>query len=748
MEVVKRDGTCEPVRFDTISDRLRTLSLMNPPLQIDIPKLAITIIEQLHDKISTSKIDELSAEECAAKCTEHPDFGVLAGRIVISNNHKNTSSCFFSISEQLYTSGRVHDDYFRIVGDNFPHFQEMLQFDRDYLIDYFGFKTLERAYLLKCDDVIVERPQHMWMRVAVAIHGANLDKVKETYDLMSQKYFTHATPTLFNAGTPLPQLSSCFLVGMQEDSIDGIYDTLKDCALISKLAGGIGLHIHNVRGTGTHIQGTNGKSNGIVPMLRVFNETARYVDQGGGKRNGSFAIYLSPDHSDIEAWIDLKRNTGDESAKARDLFYGLWVPDLFMSRVEQDADWSLFCPHDCPGLSLVYGDTYKELYETYEREGKASKTVKARELWFKILDAQMETGTPSILYKDACNHKSNQKNIGVIQSSNLCTEIIQYSDKEETAVCNLASISLTAFVKNKTFNFEELHRVTQVVVENLNRIIDLNHYPTEKARRSNMRHRPIGTGVQGLADAFFLMDIPFHSPAALELNQQIFETMYHAAMTKSVELARRDGPYSTFAGSPLSEGKFQFDLWGVTPKMYDWTELRTLVQTVGVRNSLLLAPMPTASTSQILGNTECFEPITSNIYTRRTLAGDFVMVNQYLVNDLLAEKKWSIAIKDSIVANHGSVQHLDISDHLKQKYKVVWEMPMKHLIDLAVSRGAFICQSQSLNLWIKDPTYTILTSMYFYGWRQGLKTGVYYLRRKPKHHTTQFTIAPCETCSA
>ena len=748
MEVIKRDGSSEPVRFDTISDRLRTLSLMNPPLQIDIPKLAITIIEQLHDKISTSKIDELSAEECAAKCTEHPDFGVLAGRIVISNNHKNTSASFFSISEQLYTSGRVHEDYFRIVGEHSPNFQEMLQFDRDYLIDYFGFKTLERAYLLKCDDVIVERPQHMWMRVAVAIHGANLEKVKETYDLMSQKYFTHATPTLFNAGTPLPQLSSCFLVGMQEDSIDGIYDTLKDCALISKLAGGIGLHIHNVRGTGTHIQGTNGKSNGIVPMLRVFNETARYVDQGGGKRNGSFAIYLSPDHSDIEAWIDLKRNTGDESAKARDLFYGLWVPDLFMSRVEQDADWSLFCPHDCPGLSLVYGDTYKELYETYEREGKASKTVKARELWFKILDAQMETGTPSILYKDACNHKSNQKNIGVIQSSNLCTEIIQYSDKDETAVCNLASISLTAFVKNKTFNFEELHRVTQVVVENLNRIIDLNHYPTEKARRSNMRHRPIGTGVQGLADAFFLMDIPFHSPAALELNQQIFETMYHAAMTKSVELARREGPYSTFAGSPLSEGKFQFDLWGVTPKMYDWTELSTLVQTVGVRNSLLLAPMPTASTSQILGNTECFEPITSNIYTRRTLAGDFVMVNQYLVNDLLADKKWSIAIKDSIVANHGSVQHLDISDHLKQKYKVVWEMPMKHLIDLAVSRGAFICQSQSLNLWIKDPTYTILTSMYFYGWRQGLKTGVYYLRRKPKHHTTQFTIAPCETCSA
>jgi len=749
MEVVKRNGQREPVRFDTISERLRSLSAIVPPLSLDIPKLAIHIIEQLYDGISTSKLDELSAQECAARCTEHPDFGILAGRIVISNNHKNTCDSIVLVGHQLYTSGRIHKDYYDILCEHGDTIQSMLVFDRDYLIDYFGFKTLERAYLLKENDVIVERPQYMWMRVAVAIHGNNFAKVKETYDLMSQKYFTHATPTLFNAGTNVPQMSSCFLVGMQEDSIDGIYDTLKDCALISKLAGGIGLHIHNIRGTGTHIQGTNGKSNGIVPMLRVFNETARYVDQGGGKRNGSFAIYLSPDHSDVEAWIDLKRNTGDENAKARDLFYALWVPDLFMKRVEADATWSLFCPHECPGLATVYGDDYVKLYESYETAGKATKTVSARELWFKILDAQMETGTPSILYKDACNHKSNQKNVGVIQSSNLCTEIIQYSDKNETAVCNLASISLTAFVKDKVFDFEELHRVTQVVVENLNRIVDLNHYPTERARRSNLRHRPLGTGVQGLADAFFLMDISFHSPEAVALNKLIFETMYHAALTKSVELSVRDGPYSTFPGSPLSQGILQFDMWGITPSdRYDWSELRTRIQTCGVRNSLLLAPMPTASTSQILGNNECFEPITSNMYSRRTLAGDFVVVNQYLIHDLIKCGQWSIDIKDSIIAHHGSVQHLNISPHLKQKYKVVWEMPMKHLIDMAADRGAFLCQSQSLNLWIKDPTYTILTSMYFYGWKKGLKTGVYYLRRKPKHHTTQFTIAPCETCSA
>lgn len=748
MEVTKRNGSCECVRFDTISERLSFLASKEPPLRIDVPKLAISIIEQLHDKISTSKIDELSAEECAAKCTEHPDFGILAGRIVVSNNHKNTEESILSVCEKLHKAGRISNEYYNTVFYHYESLQEMLNFDRDYEIDYFGFKTLERAYLLKHDNVIVERPQHMWMRVAASIHGFNLAKVKETYDLMSNKYFTHATPTLFNAGTPLSQMSSCFLVGMQEDSIDGIYDTLKDCALISKLAGGIGLHIHTVRATGTHIQGTNGKSNGIVPMLRVFNETARYVDQGGGKRNGSFAIYLSPDHADIEAWIDLKRNTGDENAKARDLFYALWVPDLFMQRVEQDAPWSLFCPHECPGLSTVYGTEYTTLYEFYEKSKKATKVISARELWFKVLDSQMETGTPSILYKDACNRKSNQQNVGVIQSSNLCTEIIQYSDKSETAVCNLASISLPEFVVDKVFHYEQLHQVTQVVIENLNRIVDLNHYPTEKAKRSNLRHRPLGAGVQGLADTFFLMDIPFHSPEAIEINKRIFETMYHAALTKSVELAKREGPYDTFIGSPLSHGKLQFDLWGITPTMYDWDSLRTEIMQYGVRNSLLLAPMPTASTSQILGNNECFEPITSNIYSRRTLAGDFVVVNQHLVRDLMQRGEWSISVKDSIVANHGSVQHLDIPLHLKQKYKVVWEMPMKHLIDMAADRGAFICQSQSLNLWIKDPTYTILTSMYFYGWKKGLKTGVYYLRRKPKHHTTQFTIAPCETCSA
>jgi len=748
MEVTKRGGACEPVRFDKIVDRLANLTSIDPPIHIDLPKIVISIMNQFHDKISTSQIDELSAQECAAKCTEHPDFGTLAGRIVVSNNHKNTSPSLLDVVTRLYQAKRVNQTYYGVVFAYAEEIQSMLDFSRDYLIDYFGFKTLERAYLLKCDDEIVERPQHMWMRVAICIHGMNMDKVKETYDLMSQKYFTHATPTLFNAGTMVEQLSSCFLVGMQEDSIDGIYDTLKDCALISKLAGGIGLHIHNIRGTGTSIQGTHGKSNGIVPMLRVFNETARYVDQGGGKRNGSFAIYLSPDHADIESWVDLKRNVGDENSKARDLFYGLWVSDLFMKRVEANEPWSLFCPNKCPGLNTVYGEEYVRLYEKYERDGFASKVIQARDLWFKILDSQMETGTPSLLYKDACNQKSNQQNIGVIQSSNLCTEIIQYSDANETAVCNLASLSLPAFIQHKVLDYEKLHQVTKIVIENLNKIIDINHYPTEKARRSNFRHRPLGLGVQGLADAFFLMDVPFHSDAARDINKCIFETMYHASIEKSMEMAKELCPYETYPGSPLSKGQFQFDLWGVTPSRYNWGELREKVAMYGVRNSLLLAPMPTASTSQILGNNECFEPITSNIYSRRTLAGDFVLINSYLVKELLALGQWNVGVKDSIIANHGSVQHLAISDHVKQKYKIVWEMPMKHLIDMAVDRGAFICQSQSLNLWIKDPTYTILTSMYFYGWKKGLKTGVYYLRRKPKHQTTQFTIAPCETCTA
>ena len=747
MEVIKRDGSKQPILFDKISERIRKLAHMEPRLSIDIPRLVIQIINQLHDQISTSKIDELTAQECASQCANHPDFGVLAGRIVISNLHKNTSSSFYEVVTSLDKAGRISDQYAASVYEFASSFQAMIDYSRDYLFDYFGYKTLERAYLLKVNDRIVERPQHMWMRVAISLHGTQLDKVQQAYDLMSQLYYTHATPTLFNAGTKHQQLSSCFLVAMQEDSIEGIFDTLKDCALISKWAGGIGIHIHNIRASNTPIHGTNGKSNGIVPMLRVFNETARYVDQGGGKRNGSIAVYLSPEHPDIEAWLDLKRNTGDENSKARDLFYGLWVPDLFMERVEKQESWSLFCPHKCPGLNEVYGDAYRTLYERYEAEGKATKVVQARDLWFQILNSQMETGTPYLLYKDACNEKSNQKNIGVIQSSNLCTEIIQYSSPEETAVCNLASLSLPAFVKDGVFQYEELHRVTKIVTRNLDRIIDINDYPTEKAKRSNMRHRPIGLGVQGLADVFFLLKYPFISEEASEVNKNIFETIYHASMETSMELAKEQGPYSTFRGSPLSEGKFQFDLWGVDAHRYDWETLRTQVMEHGVRNSLLVAPMPTASTSQILGNTECIEPITSHLYTRRTLAGEFIVLNDYLVRELIDMGKWNESVKQNIIANQGSVQQLDIPDEMKQRSKIVWEMPMKKIIDMAVDRGAFICQSQSLNLWIKDPTYTILTSMHFYGWKKGLKTGIYYLRRKAKHAPTPFTV-PCESCSA
>ncbi len=747
MEVIKRDGTKQPILFDKITERIRKLAHMEPRLSIDIPRLVIHIINQLHDQISTSKIDELTAQECASQCANHPDFGVLAGRIVISNLHKNTSSSFYDVVCALDDAGRLNDQYASSFYEFSSSYSAMIDYSRDYLFDYFGYKTLERAYLLKVDDKIVERPQHMWMRVAISLHGTNLAKVQEAYDLMSQLYYTHATPTLFNAGTKHQQLSSCFLVAMQEDSIEGIFDTLKDCALISKWAGGIGIHIHNIRASNTPIHGTNGKSNGLVPMLRVFNETARYVDQGGGKRNGSIAVYLSPEHPDIEAWLDLKRNTGDENSKARDLFYGLWVPDLFMERVEKQESWSLFCPHQCPGLNDVYGEKYRLLYEKYEAEGKATKVVQARDLWFQILNSQMETGTPYLLYKDACNQKSNQQNIGVIQSSNLCTEIIQYSNPEETAVCNLASLSLPAFVKDGIFNYEELHRVTKIVTRNLDRIIDINDYPTEKAERSNMRHRPIGLGVQGLADVFFLMKYPFISDEASEVNRNIFETIYHAAMETSMELSKEQGAYSTFRGSPLSQGKFQFDLWGVTALRYDWERLRRQVMEHGVRNSLLVAPMPTASTSQILGNTECIEPITSHLYTRRTLAGEFIVVNEYLVRELMEMGKWNESVKQNIIANQGSVQQLDLPDEMKQRYKIVWEMPMKKIIDMAVDRGAFICQSQSLNLWVKDPTYTILTSMHFYGWKKGLKTGIYYLRRKAKHAPTPFTV-PCESCSA
>ncbi len=1198
MRVTKRDGELEDIAFDKILNRVKKLGL-EANIQINYSSLVMKVIDQLYDKIPTTKIDELTAEQCAVMSTQHPDYAVLAGRVVVSNHQKNTDASFYKVMEKLYWYNDVHGNHYPLLSHdtwmticaNKDELEQMIDYNRDYLIDYFGFKTLERAYLFKVNDVVVERPQHMWMRVAVGIHGNNMDAVRETYDLMSQKYFTHATPTLFNAGTPRPQLSSCYLIAMEDDSIDGIYNTLKDCAKISKWAGGIGLHIHNVRAKGTHIRGTNGKSNGIVPMLRVFNNTAKYVDQclhpetiiytthgpkeiqncssgetkiynlkgetetiqnvlehsysgefleietthslfplritpehpmyvlknqpkglnykviknrldkkicefdwvdakdintndlviftiptevndianiteddcymygiilgdgcmnnddtrsgkitihtfnkahlkdfiikyfeekcvdykvtvnenttnirwnrtihlpfryndfyddnktkrvnhkwlnlpvnkckyilkgllqtdgcygrkelvfdntslnliecvrficmkmgmltsgyirdrigeshetsrgiienkkisytlriprtkeichlmnveydekqffkflrygnyllsriqnikktnydgvlydlqmkeehnylihngivhnGGGRRNGSFAIYLETWHADIEDFLDMRKNHGDEELRARDLFYALWVSDLFMERVKENGKWSLFCPHECPGLADVYGDEFKELYMKYESQTTNARVVNARELWFKILDAQMETGTPYLLYKDAANIKSNQKNIGTIKSSNLCTEILEYSDDKETAVCNLASIALPAFVNQETkdFNYEELHRVTKVVTGNLNRIIDINFYPTEKTKRSNMLHRPIGIGVQGLADVFILMDIPFHSEAAKEVNKMIFETIYHASLERSNEVAisRKElvkhirsklstehiekirqslkleqtitdypdlssllgqlfynnatnqnvvvaeilnikeyelsGSYSSFEGSPASKGKLQFDLWGVDPATtrYNWSELRESIQKYGLRNSLLVAPMPTASTSQILGYNECFEPLTSNLYTRRTLAGEFVVANKYLMKDLISLGLWNEKIKNNIIANKGSIQQLTVlPEHIREKYKIVWEMPMKHLIDMAADRGAFICQSQSLNLWLEDPNYNTLTSMHFYSWKKGLKTGIYYLRRKAKHQAQQFTLEPdkkehgtendeiCEMCSA
>jgi len=802
MRVTKRNGYLEDISFDKILTRVKKLG-QEANIQINYSSLVMKVIDQLYDKIPTTKIDELTAEQCAVMSTQHPDYGVLAGRIVVSNHQKNTNSCFYQIVEELYNFKDVHGvhsplvsrDLYTISREMANYIEPMFDFSRDYLIDYFGFKTLERAYLFKASDKILERPQHMWMRVAIGIHGNNMDAVKETYDLMSQKYFTHATPTLFNAGTPRPQLSSCYLIAMEEDSLDGIYNTLKDCANISKWAGGIGLHIHNIRGSNSLIRGTNGKSTGIVPMLKVFNDTARFINQGG-KRNGSFAIYLEPWHPDVEDFLEMKKNHGDEEMKARDLFYALWVPDLFMERVKENGKWSLFCPNECPGLADVYGEAFKELYEKYESSPNVRKSVNARDLWFKILDAQMETGTPYLLYKDACNNKSNQKNLGTIKSSNLCCEIVEYSDDNETAVCNLASIALPTFVNKETkeIDYDKLHKVTKVVTSNLNRVIDINFYPTEKTRRSNLLHRPIGIGVQGLADAFIMMDIAFHSDEAKAVNKLIFETIYHAALERSNEMAiqvkkqtyltsdssrivselslkyslsaEHCGAYASFEGSPASQGILQFDMWGVTPsERYDWTALKTSIMKYGIRNSLLLAPMPTASTSQILGYNECFEPLTSNIYSRRTLAGEFVVANNYLMRELIELGIWNDKIKNNIIANKGSIQQLTmIPEHIRNKYKIVWEMPMKHLIDMSADRGAFICQSQSLNLWLEDPNYNTLTSMHFYSWKQGLKTGIYYLRRKAKHQAQQFTVEPekndqepkvdspehdiCEMCSA
>ena len=893
MHVIKRNGNTEIVSFDKILKRIKNIGT-EAKLSINYTSLAMKVIDQLYNGIDTSKLDELTAEQCASLSTNHPDYGTLASRLVISNLHKKTSSSFIEVINELYNFRDVNNnhvplisfDIMNIVNTNKDFFQSSIDYNRDYLIDYFGFKTLERAYLMKKNKIILERPQHMWMRVALGIHFKNfsLEAVKETYDLMSLKYFTHATPTLFNAGTPRPQLSSCYLISMENDSVDGIFNTLKECALISKWSGGIGLHIHNIRSSGSHIRGTNGVSNGLIPMLGVFNKTARYIDQGG-KRNGSFAIYLEPHHPDIEDFLDLKKNHGDEELRARDLFYALWVSDLFMERVKTSSTWSLFCPDKCPGLSDAYGDEYKQMYLEYENRKMYTKQISARELWIKVLDAQMETGTPYLLYKDAANIKSNQKNLGTIKSSNLCTEILEYSDEKETAVCNLASISLTkcvienyenpfknvviytknncnwclllkALLKKKYISYEEisvdesnrdklvenengvktlpqlfdngefvggfdnvlnilrnkfdydkLHYLAKVLTKNLNNIIDINFYPTQKTERSNLLHRPIGIGVQGFADALILMDIPFESDAAREINKKIFETIYHGALESSCEISQlrekklkkmkeglqnndwcylsKDndvctsylvnqntgmdysymieeslnrirpipkeinrekylGSYSSFEGSPISKGNFQFDLWNIQPsERYDWEKLRNDILTYGIRNSLLVAPMPTASTSQILGNNECFEPLTSNIYSRRTLAGEFVVVNKYLIHDLMNINMWNENIKNNIILNKGSIQYIEeIPKFIKEKYKIVWEIPMKHIIDMAKERGPFICQSQSMNLWVEDPDPKILTNMHFYSWKSGLKTGIYYLRRKPKHQPQQFTIEP------
>ena len=877
MRVTKRDGKLENIAFDKIVNRIKKLG-NEANIKLNYSSLTMKVIDQLYDTISTAEIDELTAQQCAVMASHNPDYNVLAGRVVISNHQKNTRSTFFEVVSSLYThknnTTNEHEpicshELFITAQKNADIIEEMIDYDRDYLIDYFGFKTLERAYLFKINNQMVERPQHMWMRVALCLHGNDMTLVKETYELMSQKYFTHATPTLFNAGTDRPQMSSCYLIAMEGDSLEGIFNTLKDCASISKWAGGIGLHIHNIRGNNSLIKGTNGKSTGIVPMLKVFNDTARFINQGG-KRNGSFAIYLEPWHSDIEDFLDMKKNHGDEEMRARDLFYGLWIPDLFMERVKTNQDWCLFCPNECPNLSDTCGEQFKELYIKYENSNLQRKTLKARDLWFKILDSQMETGNPYLLYKDACNLKSNQQNLGTIKSSNLCCEIVEYSDSNETAVYNLASIALPSFIKSTSnpfssvevytkdncnwcvllkdllkrknieyiehkltnqeeidtfknkwnvttvpqlidnnnliggftetidilrdqFDYEKLHKVTKVVTNNLNRVIDINFYPTSKTKVSNIKHRPIGIGIQGLADTFILMDIPFHSDKAKEVNKLIFETIYHASLEKSNEIAidryylgNNDihdfnfmqyfneyekplintpykGAYSSFRGSPASQGKLQFDMWGVTPSdRYDWDKLKKSITDFGLRNSLLVAPMPTASTSQILGFNECFEPLTSNIYSRRTLAGEFVMANKYLMKDLISIDLWNQKIKDNIIANKGSIQQIDtIPQFIRDKYKVVWEMPMKHLIDMAADRGAFICQSQSLNLWIEDPNYNILTSMHFYSWSKGLKTGIYYLRRKAKHQAQQFTLEPtniknkeekedepCEMCSA
>ena len=832
--VYKRDGSIEEIDEQKIMNRIKNISVAHN-ISVPLAPVCLKVIDQLSDNISSERIDELLAEQLVALSSNDPDYGRLAAIVAISNLHKKTDTSFMTVISKLYHyknndkhNPLVSENIWNTVSESWQQIESEINYAKDFLLDYFGLKTLERAYLLRINDDIMERPQHMWMRVSLGIHGSDLDKVFETYHSMSSLEFTHATPTLFNAGTPRPQLSSCFLIAMEDDSIDGIYNTLSKCAAISKWAGGLGLHCSNIRAKKTRIGGTNGTSNGLVPMLKVFNETMRYVDQGGGKRNGSCGVYLELWHLDIFDFLDLKKNHGDENARARDLFYGVWVDDEFMRRVKTNDDWYLCCPKLCPGLNEIYGDAFVELYNQYIIDKRYSKKIKARDLWLAILDAQMETGTPYILYKDAANRKSNQQNLGIIKSSNLCTEIIEYSSPDETAVCNLASIALSKCVRvtqsSSTsickFDFNYLIKLTKIITRNLNRIIDINYYPTKETRRSNLLHRPLGIGVQGLADVFALMDIAFDSVKAIQLNKDIFETIYYAALSTSMELSRERkegmyklrvaldndylividnnertssfylsstcedkmykdkldrllkehrpilaemnnldsdilGSYSSFVGSPMHKGLFQFDLWNSkAANRYDWDGLRRDIRKYGIRNSLLLAPMPTASTSQILGNNECIEPFTNNIYSRRTLAGEFTVVNKYLIQELKELGLWNRELKDNIIQNRGSIQHItNINKHIKAKYRTSWEMSMKTLINMAADRGTYICQSQSMNLWIEDPTYAKLTAMHFYSWKKGLKTGIYYLRRKPKHNAQQFTIVPkiedeCEMCGS
>ncbi|MDW3209007.1 MAG: ribonucleoside-diphosphate reductase subunit alpha [Reichenbachiella sp.] len=753
MLVLKRDGRRESVKFDKVTARIEKLCYGLNTNFIEPVDIAKKVISGIYDGVTTVELDNLAAETAASLTTVHPDFAKLAARIAISNLHKTTSKSFSNTMKRLYTyidpktgenASLLATDVYGIIKKNAALLDSSIIYDRDFSYDYFGFKTLERSYLMKLDGQIVERPQHMLMRVAIGIHKEDIEAAIETYNLLSEKWFTHATPTLFNAGTPKPQLSSCFLLTMKDDSIDGIYDTLKQTAKISQSAGGIGLSIHNVRATGSYIKGTNGVSNGIVPMLRNFDMTARYVDQGGGKRKGSFAIYLEPWHADIFDFLDLKKNHGKEEMRARDLFYALWVPDLFMKRVKENGDWTLMCPNECPGLADAYGDEFEKLYERYEAEGKGRKTIKAQDLWFEVLESQIETGTPYMLFKDAANKKSNQKNLGTIKSSNLCTEIMEYTSPDEVAVCNLASIALPMYVtEDGLFDHQRLYDITYVITKNLNKVIDVNYYPVPEAKNSNMRHRPIGIGVQGLADTFIQMRMPFDSPEARQLNSEIFETIYFASMTASKDIAKVEGAYETFKGSPVSKGIFQYDMWNVTPsERWDWTSLKKEVKKHGVRNSLLLAPMPTASTSQILGNNECFEPYTSNIYTRRVLSGEFIVVNKHLMKDLIALNLWDDSMKNRIMQANGSIQNIpEIPQDIKDLYRTVWEISQKSIIDMSADRGAYICQSQSLNIHLQEPNFGKMTSMHFYAWEKGLKTGMYYLRTKAAADAIKFTVS-------